>query len=365
MDNDTQVGDSPVSDPSAAQSTRSFDRLELANHWLAKTLDDSDFTLQPASADASFRRYWRVYHHGESFILMDAPPEHEDCRPFLQVAEKLHAAGVHVPRIFAHHLDQGFLLLEDFGNRDYLKALKESEAAHPRMTHEAPPEAQALYADALTALLKIQTATDSHGIPAYSHEKLLEEMALFRDWFLLRHLGASLDPEQEQILQTAFEWLAEVAGQQPRVFVHRDYHSRNLMQVRHNNPGVLDFQDAVTGPVTYDLVSLLRDCYIKWPAEQVQRWSQHYRQRWQDATGETVDAAQWQRWFDLMGAQRHLKATGIFCRLNYRDGKPGYLRDIPRTLSYLHELRPAYPALHDLLDLINDFCPRVTRQCGH
>jgi len=365
MDNDTQMGDQPVSDFPATRSSRPFDRLELARHWLAETLGDTDFSLQKASADASFRQYWRVYHRGQSRILMDAPPQHEDCRPFLQVAKILRAAGVHVPAVYAQNLAEGFLLLEDFGNRDYLKALKESDSAHDQNANAVSPAVQSLYGDAMAALLKIQTVTESQGIPAYSHEKLLEEMSLFRDWFLLQHLDASLNPTQERVLTNAFEWLALSAGEQPRTFVHRDFHSRNLMQVRHNNPGVLDFQDAVTGPVIYDLVSLLRDCYIKWPAEQVRQWSQHYRLQWQDASGESIDEEQWQRWFDLMGAQRHLKAIGIFCRLNYRDGKPGYLRDIPRTLSYLHELRPAYPQLHDLLDLIEECSPRVDKQCGH
>ncbi len=361
MNTNKPLADDSPSDPSTPVFSP---RLQQAKQWLREVFGDATFSLQAVSADASFRSYWRVYRQGQSHILMDAPPDHEDCRPFCHVAQKLTAAGVHVPRILARNLTDGFLLLEDFGNQDYLQALNEVVESIP-CEDNIHPEVARLYGDALAALLRMQTATDTTGLPVYDREKLLEEMHLFRDWFLIKHLDASLSTADEKVLTDVFACLAENALGQPRVFVHRDYHSRNLMVVSDNNPGVLDFQDAVIGPVTYDLVSLFKDCYIKWPSEHIHRWSEEYRQQWQSANGESIDADQWRRWFDLMGAQRHLKAVGIFCRLNYRDGKNRYLRDIPRTLSYLHDLAPTYPELHDLLTLVENCRPRITRQCAH
>ncbi len=363
MDNDTALGDEPAPDLSSHRLTEATalpPRQQLALEWLGKVLADDDFILKPASADASFRSYWRVLHHGQSLILMDAPPPHEDCRPFVQVAQILAAAGVHVPAIHAQNTDDGFLLLEDFGQRDYLKALTEAEQQATENTR-----IDALYGDAMDALLRMQTRAETSALPRYDRDRLNTEMALFGDWFLGRHLGVELDEAQRAVLADAFNVLADNALEQPQVFVHRDYHSRNLMVVKDNNPGVLDFQDAVAGPVTYDLVSLLRDCYIKWPAERVQAWSEDYRQRWQAASGQSVTSAQWQRWFDLMGAQRHLKAVGIFCRLNYRDGKKNYLKDIPRTLGYLYDLSESYPELRPLMALTDACRPRVEQRCAH
>ncbi len=326
---------------------------------MRQILGSEDFLIKPASADASFRSYWRVILHNKSFILMDAPPAYEDCRPFLQVNALLSQAALRVPQIHAADVSQGFLLLEDFGNLDYLDALRKAVEINDQHRIEG------LYDDALDALLTMQTKTDIAALPVYDRARLLEEMNLFHDWFLQRHLGAVLTESEARSLDEIFELLADNAIQQPHVFVHRDYHSRNLMVVPDNNPGILDFQDAVRGPVTYDLVSLLRDCYIKWPETQVERWSEAYRQRWQAVTGQTVDTEQWRRWFDLMGIQRHLKATGVFCRLHYRDSKSGYLRDIPRTLAYIQSVAPRHPELAPLLRVISKHSPRVNKTCAH
>jgi len=297
-------------------------RLDGLRDWLAQHTDLKHFALAPASADASFRRYFRVTADAASYIAMDAPPEKEDSRPFVAIDRLLEAAGVNVPHIHAQGLDEGYLLLSDFGNRHYLSALGEDSV-------------EALYGDALATLLRIQQAP-TDDLPPYDRQLLWREMELFRDWFLGTHLGLRLDTTQHAALDEAFEALIRAALEQPRVFVHRDYHSRNLMVVPERNPGVLDFQDAVHGPLTYDLVSLLRDCYIAWPRQRVEGWALGYRDR-AVAAGiiGALDDRDFLRWFDLMGIQRHLKAIGIFARLNHRDGKPGYLADIPRTLDYV------------------------------
>ncbi len=301
------------------------DRLEQLKRWLDNELEFSDYTLAPASSDASFRRYFRVVHDGARFIIMDAPPEKEDSRPFIRVAKQLFDAGLNVPEVLDEDLDQGFLLLSDLGNTPYLGALNEASV-------------ERLYGDALGALAAIQTCA-CDGLPRYDRALLLREMELFREWLVEKHLGITPGDAQHALLDDAFDLLIENALAQPQVFVHRDYHSRNLMLIPRNNPGILDFQDAVYGPVTYDLVSLLRDCYIAWPRSRVEDWALGYLELALQ-TGilheEHNDPVQFLRWFDLMGVQRHLKASGIFARLNHRDGKPGYLDDIPRTLGVHH-----------------------------
>jgi len=300
------------------------DRLEQLKRWLESELEFSDYTLAPASSDASFRRYFRVMHDGASFIVMDAPPDREDSRPFIRVAKQLFDAGLNAPEVLDEDLQQGFLLLSDLGSSPYLGAL--NEAGVERM-----------YGDALGALASIQTCA-CDGLPPYDRALLLREMELFREWLVGKHLGIALSDAQHAMLDSAFALLADNALAQPRVFVHRDYHSRNLMVTARNNPGILDFQDAVCGPVTYDLVSLLRDCYIAWPRACVEAWALGYQELALQCgilREEHEDPAQFLRWFDLMGVQRHLKAAGIFARLNHRDGKPGYLNDIPRTLGYV------------------------------
>jgi aminoglycoside/choline kinase family phosphotransferase len=318
-------------------------RLEQLKQWLESELEFRDYTINPASSDASFRRYFRVVHNGENFIVMDAPPEQEDSRPFIKISKLLFDAGLHVPEVIDNDLEQGFLLLSDLGSMPYLDALGESSV-------------ERLYGDALGALATLQTcATD--GLPAYDRDLLLREMELFREWLVEKHLGIALDAADNDMLDATFTLLADNALAQPQVFVHRDYHSRNLMVTRRNNPGILDFQDAVRGPVTYDLVSLLRDCYIEWPRTRVEEWALGYRKLALQSgilREEQEDPQQFLCWFDLMGAQRHLKAAGIFARLNHRDGKPGYLADIPRTLGYITGLSERHPGLAGLCAFIDN-----------
>ncbi|MCK5640203.1 MAG: phosphotransferase [Gammaproteobacteria bacterium] len=316
------------------------ERLNLLTHWLKNDLGLPAFDIAPASADASFRRYFRVSFNGETRIVMDAPPDKENIEPFMHTSKLLHDAGLNVPEVLASDIEQGFLLLSDLGSEQYLAALNEESVDR-------------LYADALDALALIQSrAVCDDTLPPYDRSLLLQEMELFREWYLGWHLGLELSEQEQNILNEAFSLLAENALEQPQVFVHRDYHSRNLM-VCENNPGILDFQDAVAGPVTYDLVSLLRDCYITWPREQVEAWALGFHQRSLDNGVLNIqDKEQFLRWFDLMGVQRHLKAIGIFARLNHRDGKPGYLDDIPRTLTYVQEVCRRYPRLSALDGLI-------------
>jgi len=318
------------------------ERLDALKRWLESELEFRDYTINPASSDASFRRYLRVVHNGENFIVMDAPPAREDSRPFVTVSRLLFDAGLNVPEVIDADLSQGFLLLSDLGSELYLDALDDDSR-------------ERLYADALAGLAVIQ-ACPTGELPLYDPELLSREMELFREWLVGKHLGLSLTDAQNGMLDDAFALLIDNALAQPKVFVHRDYHSRNLMVTASNNPGILDFQDAMLGPVTYDLVSLLRDCYIKWPVEQVDDWALGYQQLALQSgilRKEHDDPALFLRWFDLMGAQRHLKAAGIFARLNHRDGKPGYLADIPRTLSYITDLAERQPELAPLCVFID------------
>ena len=312
-------------------------REEALQAWAGETLGAAT-GLVPVSGDASFRRYFRVHAGERSYIAVDAPPEHEDSRPFVAVAARLHAAGLHVPEVLAADLERGFLLLSDLGDTLYLDRLDAHSADH-------------LYDAALEALLRIQAAP-AEGLPAYDAALLGREMELFREWYLGRHLGWQPGAGEEQALGACFDLLAAQALEQPRVFVHRDYHSRNLM-VAEPNPGIIDFQDAVHGPITYDLVSLLRDCYIAWPEDRVAAWVADYQVRAERAgLLEPVSPATFRRWVDWMGLQRHLKATGIFARLNHRDGKPGYLQDIPRTLGYMHQVCTGYAELAPLAGIL-------------
>lgn len=318
-------------------------RLEQLQAWLAQRFGSGDLSIAPASADASFRRYFRITRGEESWIAMDAPPDKEDLRPYLEVARMLADIGVNAPRVLDLDLEQGFLLNTDLGSRTYLAEL------------EAGADAQRLYADAIDALVRIQSRGARHAVqlPPYDEALLRREMQLFPEWFCGRHLGLVLTDEDTAALSRTFEMLTAVALAQPRVFVHRDYHSRNLMAAdgaRYGeNPGILDFQDAVCGPVTYDLVSLLRDCYVTWPQARVKEWVALFRERAARA-GVDVGSSEGQffRWFDFMGVQRHLKAIGIFARLWHRDGKPGYLQDIPRTLGYVTAVSAAHAELQFL-----------------
>ncbi|PIE24875.1 MAG: aminoglycoside phosphotransferase [Neptuniibacter caesariensis] len=298
--------------------------------WLAQVLTGfSEFAadswqLHAVSGDASFRRYFRVLSAGRSWIAVDAPPDKESSQSFVNVANGLKLAGVPVPHIYQADLKKGFLLLEDFGDQLLLDQL-------------TPESVEGLYMQALDTLLVIQRCRDIPGgaLSDYDLPLLLREVELFREWFLQKLLGVNLDDTDQQMLKLLFDYVIDAALEQPAVFVHRDYHSRNLMYREGMPLGVIDFQDAVLGPVTYDLVSLLRDCYIAWPDEQVYMWVEHYRQALIGCGQTMPDSSHFMRWFDLMGAQRHLKAIGIFARLNLRDGKAGYLADIPRTMNYL------------------------------
>lgn len=324
-------------------STDMSERIAALQAWLRDEVGMKDFGFAPASSDASFRRYFRVTAGGRSLIVMDAPPGKEDVGPFISIARALAGIGLNVPRILAENRASGFLLLSDLGSRHYLQDLNEDSV-------------ERLYGDALAALLKLQSAPlRDAGLHEYDRVLLMREMDLFREWYLLRHLGWSVDAALNEVLAQSFDVLAAEALAQPRVWVHRDYHSRNLMVCDHNNPGIIDFQDAVIGPVTYDLVSLLRDCYIAWPPARVMGWA---RAHWAALRAEgllpEVPAEQFLRWFDLMGVQRHLKAIGIFARLNYRDGKPGYLADIPRTVQYVLEVSARHDELRPLYRLLEE-----------
>lgn len=273
---------------------------------------------------------------------MDAPPEKEDSEPFVRISGYLLAMGLNVPRIIDSSVEQGFYLLSDLGSRAYLDYL--SEATVDQLYRDAVKSIELMHCDGFQY---------KAVIPPYDYQLLHTEMALFTDWFLARHHRIELNDAQRDTIEVTYKLLADMALEQPRVFVHRDYHSRNLMLVDDNNPGILDFQDAVWGPVTYDLVSLFRDCYIAWPRQQVEAWLQdYYKQMKSEALLAGVTQSQFLRWFDLMGIQRHLKATGIFARLNYRDGKPGYLNDIPRTLGYVFSVMKDYQELRPFADLL-------------
>ena len=319
-------------------------RLEQLKQWLDEHLQGKNWEIEVASADASFRRYFRVVENGKTMIAMDAPPDKEDIKPFIHVASAFKALNVNVPEIYVQDLEQGFMLIQDFGAGCYLDKLNEQTA-------------DALYADAMQALLRLQCSAKpkNEGFPPYDSTLLTNEMNLFRDWFLGRHLEIELDDAVNLLLDTTFVVLKDNALAQEQVWVHRDYHSRNLMIYDADNPGIIDFQDAVEGAITYDLASLLRDCYIAWPDEKVYAWVDKYLQELQARDFCTkVSPDEFKRWFDLMGMQRHLKAIGIFSRLNYRDSKPGYLNDIPRTLAYVENVCGKYPEFAEFSTYITD-----------
>lgn len=316
-------------------------RAKAAADWARAVLARRRIHVSIASADASFRRYFRVRTDAESFIVMDAPPEQESIEPYVDVAARLRSAKLNAPRVFAKDLDNGFALLDDFGDRTFLDAMAGDGPSRP------------LYADALAALVTMQASARADGLPPYDRARLATEMQLFRDWLVVRHLGLEFSTADEAQWRRTTHALCDAALLQPRVFVHRDYHSRNLMVVDENNPGILDFQDAMFGPVTYDLVSLLRDCYIALPASLLDELFDQYADAARRAgiLGE-LDNGSLRTAFDLMGIQRHLKASGIFARLNHRDGKSGYLADIPRTLRYIVDVCESLPTFAWLQALV-------------
>ena len=316
-------------------------RQQQLETWLSTALKSAKFTLTTASADASFRRYFRVHVADKTLIAMDAPPTHESCAPFVQVAQLLAEAGLNAPKVLAQDLAQGFLLLSDLGDDTYLSKLNDKTA----------PE---LYKNATDALIKMQGISVTGVLPNYDAAMLGREMQLFPDWYVTQHLKTTLTPEQQVVLNNTFKLLSESILAQGQVFVHRDYHSRNLMLTAENNPGILDFQDAVYGAISYDLVSLLKDAYIGWDEEQVIDWAVRY---WQPAKKAGLpipnDFSEFYRDFEWMGAQRHIKVLGIFARLSHRDGKHNYLNDMPIVMAYLRKVCERYVELRPMLRLLN------------
>ena len=316
-------------------------RFELLSQWIVQELGHDAAEIGVASADASFRRYFRArLRDGSSFVVMDAPPAHEDIGPYLKVATLLQAAGVHVPAIHAVDLERGFVLLEDLGSTPFLPELRR------------PGRADALYSAALQTLAAIQIdgLPATRELPPYDATALRRELELMPEWFCGRHLQLELDAAERRLIEQTFLWLIDEALAQPVVFVHRDYHSRNLMLLPGDATGVIDFQDALAGPVGYDLVSLLKDCYIGWPRVQVEGWVREYRARLLRRGATALcgrDDREFLRWFDLIGVQRHIKVLGIFARLWWRDGKIGYLDDLPLTLDYVRDGSARYAELRE------------------
>ena len=328
-----------------------MERQQQIHQWLEGMRPGRPFTLAPASADASFRRYFRAtFEDGTTAIVMDAPPSHEDVRPWLHVQQLFSAAGAHVPAVEAQDLERGYLLLSDLGNTTYLSLLSADD----------PATARRLYLDAIDALIRIQKASVANALPAYDRALLKREIDLFPEWYVQRHLGVTLDAPLQKAMEQAFERIIDVNLAEPRVFVHRDYHSRNLMCLPegHNNPGVIDFQDAVYGPISYDMVSLLKDAYIEWTEEMLLDWLITYWERARKAgLPISADFAEFHRDFEWMGVQRHLKVLGIFARLYHRDGKDGYLKDMPLVAKYLRAACTRYAELSPIrkvLDLLED-----------
>ena len=322
-------------------------RYQLLENWVKNQFPARSFSLTPASADASFRRYFRIKFSDKSapktMIVMDAPPQYEDCRSFLHVANIFSAADVHVPEILAKDLEQGFLLLSDLESTTYLEAIEVNSVV-----------ADNLYHDALDALIRIQLASSIGELPDYDETLLLNELNLFPDWYLAKHLKVVLNKNQKKELNECFTKIIKNNIAQPRVYVHRDFHSRNLM-VTSPNPGIIDFQDAVYGPITYDLVSLFKDAYIYWDEEKILDWVIRY---WEKARKNglpvTGDFSDFYRDFEWMGVQRHIKILGIFARLSYRDGKNNYLRDMPIVINYLQKTCERYRELKFLLELLDE-----------
>lgn len=315
------------------------ERENALKEWLVETIKQQDFVLTPLAGDASFRRYFRLQYNGLSYVVMDAPPGKEDLNPFIHVAQILEQADVHTPKILAKNMQQGFLLLSDLGDQLLLNELN-AETAHN------------YYPKAIATLFKIQSCPiDDPLLPSFDHAFMLKEMKLCPEWFLTAYLKLELENEEITILNQTMDWIATEVARQPLTFIHRDYHSRNLMLINEQkNLGVIDFQDAMRGPFTYDLVSLLKDCYISWPRTNILEWVElFYRQ---STLTSNYSLTEFIRAFDLCGLQRHLKVLGIFSRLHLRDNKPGYLKDLPLTLRYVLECTEIYEELHPLFHML-------------
>lgn len=308
----------------------------------------SSAELVPVSDDASFRRYFRFTEGADRFVLVDAPPEQEDNESFIKISKALVRSGLNSPEVFAADVTQGYLVITDLGDVLYLQAVRED-----------PSRLRPLYNEAIDSLIVMMGV--ECDVPNYDESRLREEMSLFPDWFLGQKLGLEMTAGQREMLSAVETLMVENAIEQPQVFVHRDYHCRNLM-VTAGKPGIIDFQDAVTGPITYDLVSLFKDCYYRFARDEVVDWVAKFRERLvKEGRLDGVTEAEFLKWFDLMGVQRHLKCAGIFSRLHLRDGKARYLSDIPLVISYLMEASSAYPELHDLHGFLHTHIePRMT-----
>lgn len=323
-------------------------RQQQLTDWLSGLYPNDPFTLSIASADASFRRYFRAtFADGSTKVVMDAPPQHENCEPFLHIGKLFEEAGAHVPHVYAQDLKQGFLLLSDLGNTTYLQALTIGNAKQ-------------LYGAATDALVKIQLASKKNELPPYDEALLRRELNLFPEWYVSKHLNVALSDKQQAALEESFKRILANNLAQPCVYVHRDYHSRNLMQVEEYNPGVLDFQDAVYGPITYDLASLFKDAYIRWDEADVMDWLIRYWEKARKA-GLPVreDFGDFYRDYEWMGVQRHIKVLGIFARLYHRDGKEGYLKDMPLVFEYLYKACERYVDLKPLQVLLEELHPEA------
>jgi len=330
--------------------TATAPRADALRRFAESSLATTGVSIEPASADASFRSYWRVSGPFGTRVVMDAPPDKENIEPWLAIGARLRSAGLHAPEVFAVDRNEGFVLMEDLGARLYLPELNAQSV-------------DALYADALDALLRMQTHVDPAGLPHFDEAFVTMELELMPEWFLKRHLGHAIECDEWDVIELAFRALINEVRAQPQAFMHRDYHSRNLLVMPHaasvagamlDSPGIVDFQGAMNGPIAYDLASLLRDCYIAWDAERVEGWLAAYGQRLRHVhlIDSHVDDARLRRWFDLAGLQRHIKVLGIFCRLWYRDGKRHYLADLPLTWRYVIAVARRYPETAALADLL-------------
>jgi len=318
-------------------------RAQQLSDWLQQQLK-TDIKLTPVVGDASFRRYFRFDHHDQSFVAMDSPPKTEDCHPFVAIAKTFLQLGLRVPEIFYADMEKGFLLITDFGDKLYHYELNKNNVA-------------SLYKIAITELHKIQgcQSIEHYDLPKFDWQFMLTELNNFTEWFLLKFLNLSLNTTQEKLVNKAYETLLESATSQPQICAHRDYHSRNLMRLPEDQIGILDFQDAVIGPVTYDLVSLLRDCYIDWPTDQVKNWVLDFHEQLNDRQLiPRVNEETFLKWFDLMGMQRHLKASFIFARKQLRDQNDFYLQFLPRALNYIQQASKNYRELSDFNHFFTD-----------
>ena len=330
-----RMQEQPSQHPAPQTGETDARRLEAARGWAAQKLGLPGVSLLPVSGDASFRRYFRVRAGARTLILMDAPPELENSSAFVDIAGRLRRAGLHAPEIIDFDLQAGFGLLEDLGDELYRERV-------------SPETAGQLFPTLFTMLSRMAGSVDASGLPPYDHQRLQAELDLFTEWYLTRHRKRPLAGEEIPAWKQLCTELKRSAAEQPQVFVHRDFHSCNLLYLPGEDPGLIDFQDAVCGPVSYDFISLLWDRYISWPRSRLEEWMEAYRQ----LLGLDVQAEQWRRWCDLMGLQRNLKIVGIFSRLHHRDGKPGYLEMIPRFYRYLLDVMPRYPEFHETCRLL-------------